>query len=130
MTRFRWAAYLVSGLALISAPGVVTTASADPSNVESFQGCVTELSVEQLALHTSSGPVAFNLTRMAAITIGVKLDDCVTVRAYPGAGAEISTWFAESVEEGDERVETTGREITRESTSDSPAKKKKKNDDD
>jgi hypothetical protein len=130
MTHFRWAAYLLGGLAFIPAPGGVLTVNADPSNIESFQGCVIEIGLEQLALRTSSGPVTFNLTRMAPVTIGVKTDDCVTVRAYPGAGAEMSTWFAESVEEGDERLETTGREITKESTRDSPAKDKKKDDDD
>jgi hypothetical protein len=129
MKNLRWAAYLVVGLALTSASGLPTTVSADPSDTEVFQGCVIEMTAEQLALRTGSGPVIFNLTRMSPFDIGVKSDDCVTVRAYPGAGTEMSIWFAESIEEGDERLETTGREITKESTNDSPAKAKKKNDD-
>jgi hypothetical protein len=120
---------IAAGLAVLAGLATAPVAMADPSNMETFQGCVLELTADQLVVRANEGPVAFNLMRMPPLTTGLKPDDCVTIRAYSGAGAEMTTWFAESIQQGDERVETTGRDITRETTSDSVAKPKKKNDD-
>ena len=120
---------IAAGVVLIAGLATSPVAMADPSNMETFQGCVLDTSTEQLLIRATEGPVAFNLTRMPPVTIGLKADDCVTVRAYPGAGAAMTTWFAESIQQGDERVETTGREITKETTRDSAAKPKKNDDD-
>jgi hypothetical protein len=104
-------------------------ALADPSDIETFQGCVDTAQADALTLVTASGKVDFDLTRMAPSQLDLSQGECVTVRAYPGAGSEINTWFAESIVAGDEKVETTGRDFTKETTSDSTAKPKKKNDD-
>ena len=122
-------ALFAASLAILFGQVTGFVAIADPSDTETFQGCVDTAQAESLTLVTASGKVDFNLTRMAPSQLNLSQGECVTVRAYPGAGPEMSTWFAESIVAGDEKVETTGRDITKETTSDSTAKPKKKNDD-
>jgi hypothetical protein len=129
MNQYRRALSVASGLAMLFGLMTGSVALADPSDMETFQGCIDTAQAEALALITASGKVDFNLTRMAPSQLDLSQGECVTVRAYPGAGSETSIWFAESIVAGDEKVETTGRDITKETTSDSTAKAKKKNDD-
>ncbi|MFN0070378.1 MAG: hypothetical protein ACKVVP_02670 [Chloroflexota bacterium] len=125
MKRIQAVARMTAGLALILTSVTTPAASADPSQGTTFQGCVLESTTETLVLRTSGVPTVFNLTRISANSLRPAEDDCITVRAYPGGGSEAQIWFAESIEEGDERIETTGREITQESTRDSTAKSKR-----
>jgi len=119
------------GMAVISGMLGAAGASADPSATENFQGCLVSRQEGVLTLTTATPGVLvqFDLSLMDPTSVNLTADECYTVRAYPGSGPSIGILFAESIEQGDERIETTGREITKETTSDSPAKRKKKNDD-
>ena len=131
MTHHRWTVGMAIGMAVISGMLGAAGASADPSATENFQGCLVSRQEAVLTLTTATPGVLvqFDLSRMDPTSVNLTADECYTVRAYPGSGPSIGILFAESIEQGDERIETTGREITKETTSDSPAKQKKKNDD-
>jgi hypothetical protein len=131
MTHHRRTVWTAIGMAMITRMLSAAVATADPSDTETFQGCLVSQQEGVLTLTTGTPGIAvqFDLSRMDPASVNLAANECYTVRAYPGSGPSVVVWFAESIEQGDERIETTGREITKETTSDSPAKQKKKNDD-
>src|SRR5215207_6418848 len=115
MTHHRWTVGMAIGMAVISGMLGAAGASADPSATENFQGCLVSRQEGVLTLTTATPGVLvqFDLSRMDPTSVNLTADECYTVRAYPGSGPSIGILFAESIEQGDERIETTGREITK-----------------